>query len=389
MKIFSAQKINNKITIYFFGIKISFNTKKTKFIKNVFKTNHAKNALVVYIIEPFLGNLYYSHSNATEAYVGAEILSKIGYNVDVLNWTELRDESFYSNYDLVYGKVPAEAMFSTAKVIQYSGGTAHKNLNRPSILRAHEFYKKTGFNPSNSMCDCSNFGIGFAFADIMLGNDVVANSFKIDGLEQKLFPLDGFYFDVYDIDLDNKDFNESKKHFLWWGSRGAIHKGLDRVLDIFKQRSDLTLHVCGFKDNETEFFEYYKKELSNEIPNIINHGFVDIKSDSFKELMNKCSAVVSPSISEGGAIGIINVLANGGLIPIISKTSGLDAGHYGFMFEDLTEESVNSIVDKFLKLSSDEIKKLSMQVKTESREKYSIERYKNKLTEILKEILSD
>ena len=97
----------------------------------------------------------------------------------------------------------------------------------------------------------------------------------------------------------------------------------------------------------------------------------------------------SPSISEGGAIGIINVLANGCLIPIISKSSGLDVGQYGFMFEDLDEKTISSTIDNFLILSSDEIKKLSQQVKTESREKYSIEKYKNRLTEILKEILSD
>lgn len=390
MKIFSIENVLNRLIIYIFGIKISFRFRKTIFIKNYFKTKFQKNALLVYIIDPFLGNHYYCHSNATESYTAAQILSELGYNVDILDWTKTKPKEFYSKYDVVYGLVENEALFSGAKVINYFAGTPHKDLNKSSILRAYEFYKKTGLDPTKSLWLHENFRLAFSHANIFLGNEVVADSFKIDGIEQRLFPIDGFYFDVYDINLDEKDFTQAKNHFLWWGSTAAIHKGLDRVLDVFKQRKDLTLHICGFKNElETEFLKYYKKELNNEIPNIINHGFVDIKGDLFKEIMNTCAAVVSPSISEGGAIGIINVIANGGLIPIISKSSGLNVGQYGFMFEKLDAVTVNSMIDKFLNLNPNYIKKLSQQVKTETREKYSFENYKNNLTKILKEILED
>lgn len=389
MKLFSKSKNLNKTVINILGIKISYKTKIKKFLENVFKTNYKKKALIIYIINPFLGDHYYSHSNATESYIAAKTFSEIGYNVDVLSLTETKNKDFYSKYDVVYGKNIDHALFSGAKVIPYSGGTAHKNLNKRSIVRAAEFYKKSGLSPSKSMCDHNNFSLAFAYANILLGNNLVKDSFIIDGIEQNLYNIDGFYFDTYNIDIEKKDFNAAKKHFLWWGSRGAIHKGLDLTLNIFKQRPNLILHVCGFQENEKEFFEYYKKELSNEIPNIINHGFVDIKSNLFKELMNKCSSVISPSITEGGAIGIINIMANGGIIPIISTTSGLDVGHYGYMFDDLTENNINFMINKFLKSTPDEIKNLSIQVKTDAKEKYSIDKYKNRLKEILKEILND
>lgn len=387
--IFSIKKHLNKIMIKIFGVKITFHLPKTTLVKNYFKTNFKKNALVIYIVDPFLGYSHFAHSNATEGYIGAQILSSLGYNVDILDCQTEKDKDFHSKYDVVYGKARIQALFSGAKVIQYSGGTAHKDLNKPTLLRAHDFYKKSKLDPTKSIRFCENFILIFAYANIMLGNHVVANSYKIEGIEQKLFPIDGFYFDAYDIDINKKDFKSAKTHFLWWGSTGAIHKGLDLVLEIFKNRPDLTLHICGFKKIETEFYEYYKKELNNEIPNIINHEFVGINGDLFKKLMNQCASVVSPSISEGGAIGILNILANGGIIPIISEASGLDVGHYGFMFENLDIATINSMIDKFLMLNEFEMKNLSTQVKNETRERYSIDNHKNKLTEILKEILND
>lgn len=389
MKIFSIKKVLNKFTICIFGIKISFKTKKINFVKNFSHTNFPKNALIIHVIDPFLGHYYYSHSNATESYTAAQALSELGYNIDILDLNEVKNEEFYSKYDVVYGHNTLKALFSGTKVISYYAGMSQKNLNINYILRAYEFYKRTGLNPMKSMSGCLNFDLAFASASIILGNDIVEESFKLDGIEQKLFPIDGFYFDVYDINIEKKDFEQSKKHFLWWGSTAAIHKGLDLTIEVFKQRTDLTLHICGFKnEKETEFLNYYKKELSNEIPNIINHGFVDIKSDLFKDIMNKCSAVVSPSISEGGAIGVINVMANGGLIPIISKSSGLNVDHYGFMFDNLDISTINKMLDKLLAMNENNIKQLSQKIKTETREKYTLENYKNNLTGILREILN-
>lgn len=390
MKLFSITKILNKISIHIFGIKISFKIKPKNFIKNYFKTKHSKNALVVHIMDPFLGNYYYCHSNATEGYLAAEILSQLGYNVDVLNWATPREQDFYSKYDVVYGLNLFYALFSGPKIIPYSTGMNHKTFDNNSAQRAYEFYKKTGSNPTKSTLFNENYLHAFANGIIVLGNDIATDSYKIENVGQKLFHIDGFYFDVYDIDIEKKDFESAKTHFLWWGSTGAIHKGLDIVLDVFKQKKDLTLHVCGFKDEkEKEFLNYYENELCNEFPNIINHGFVDIKSDLFKEIMNKSTAIISPSLFESGAIGIINVMANGGIIPIISKASGLDVGHYSFMYENLDNNTIDTMIDKFLSLSSNDIKQLSLNVKTESRKKYSIENYKNKLARILKEILSD
>ena len=391
MKLFSYKRENGKIRLCFFGIKASLKTKPPQFIKNYFKTNYEKKALLVYVLDYFLGNKHICHSNATESYIAGETLSKLGYNVDILHWQEAYKTEFYSKYDVVYGKNLRNAIFSKAKVIPYSGGAALKNANKQSVERAYEFYKKAQVPALSSLCNTLSISRMFTYANIILGNNVTKDSFIIDGLEkeQNLYNIEAFYFDTYNIDLSRKDFKEARKHFLWWGSRGSIHKGLDLVIDVFKERKDLTLHICGFNQSETEFLEFYKEELTNKIPNIINHGFVNMESDLFKEIMNKCAALIFPSISEGGSPASLNVMANGGLIPIVSKNSGIDIEQYGFMLERLNIKTINLMIDKLLALNEDEIINLSTRVKNETRERYTIENYRNNLLKILKEILND
>jgi hypothetical protein len=42
--------------------------------------------------------------------------------------------------------------------------------------------------------------------------------------------------------------------------------------------------------------------------NIVMHGFVDIQSDEFKEVLAVCGLLLNPSLSESGAVAVLNVL---------------------------------------------------------------------------------
>ena len=46
----------------------------------------------------------------------------------------------------------------------------------------------------------------------------------------------------------------SRKHFLFLGgTRGAVHKGLDLLIDAFQQEPDLHLYICGKHHLEQDF----------------------------------------------------------------------------------------------------------------------------------------
>ena len=42
-----------------------------------------------------------------------------------------------------------------------------------------------------------------------------------------------------------KDFERARSAFLWFGSGGLVHKGLDLVLEAFAGLPDCRLFVCG------------------------------------------------------------------------------------------------------------------------------------------------
>ena len=69
-----------------------------------------------------------------------------------------------------------------------------------------------------------------------------------------------------------------RQNYLWFGSSGAIHKGLDLVLDAFHNLKDVNLHICGNIESEERFFEHYKTSLNNNA-NINYYGYVDINTD--------------------------------------------------------------------------------------------------------------
>lgn len=99
--------------------------------------------------------------------------------------------------------------------------------------------------------------------------------------------------------------------------------------------------------------------------------------------METCVSVVFPSVSEGGAPSVLTVMGNGGLIPIISKASGLDINKYGFEFDSINKDTLGKNIDKLLSYTDDELKNLSVQIQNETRERYTYTNYKNNLKKLI------
>ena len=57
----------------------------------------------------------------------------------------------------------------------------------------------------------------------------------------------------------NKNFNEARKHFLWFGGGGAILKGLDLVVETFASLPHLQLSIIGPASYEKSLRKYMQK----------------------------------------------------------------------------------------------------------------------------------
>ena len=141
--------------------------------------------------------------------------------------------------------------------------------------------------------------------------------------------------------------------FLWFGGAGAVHKGLDLVLDaVDESPSNFILDICGPIEKEKDFLILYENSFLKS--NIKFHGMIDVNSNEMQKLINRNSFIILPSCSEGMASSVITCMQFG-LIPIISKECGIDIKDHGILIEEITVLGVKKAIDKALGLNSEEV----------------------------------
>jgi hypothetical protein len=336
--------------------------RKRKKIKNYFKTQHSKNALLSYITQPFTKGQYFSHTNYFEAMSHAKILNELGYNVDVIDF-DYQGEIDFSKYDLlvgfgdVFNQYFESGINKKITTIYYGTGMHVCHQNHATLKRLKDMYLKKSIWLGKSIRyveKCWTYQTYLVDAMIILGNEVSIESYK-KFYNGKMFNIPAPFYKVVDAYELLKN-SKNAKSFLWFGSSGLIHKGLDLLLDFFSKRQDLRLHICGPIKNESDFEKVYYKELYK-TSNIITHGFVDVRSEKFKKILEDCSFLIFPSCSEGSAPSVIIAIGNGGLIPIITKETTISTG-YEIWIEDFTFEALEKAVNKALSLTDEEILQL-------------------------------
>jgi glycosyltransferase involved in cell wall biosynthesis len=378
-------KLQNTFSILKEEFRIAAKTIFKSPIINYYGTSFQKNALVSYISNPFRKNPDLSHTNSFEALEIGSALNAAGFNVDIADY-DYRGFINYSKYKLIFGfGNPLVNSFYNRKhkiVSVYYGTGMHINTqNYNSLIRIKEVYNKKGvFLPGSGRIVDKAWSIQTTLIDamVLLGNQEVTNSYT-PYFKGKTFNIPAMYLKVIDFNdiIASKNFNDARNHFLWFGSSGLIHKGLDLLLEIFSRRKDIYLHICGPLDNEPEFKIAYSDELNNK-ENIYYHGFVGLNSAFLEELLKKCAFVIFPSCSEGGSPAVLNICGNGGLIPLLSKEATIDVDDFGFIFNEITRNDIQSVIDTAIKMTDEEIKEKSIKcgniISTKnSRSNYSLE----------------
>jgi len=364
-------------------------------ISNYFKTHHKKNALISYITHPFNRGINLTHTNYTEAVEIAKVFHELSYNVDIVDY-DYEGNLDYNKYSVIFGfGEPLVNSFyhRNHKILTIYYGTGMHVIyqNYATLKRIEEVYKKKGkwLLESGRIVDKA-WSVQTSLADsiITLGNDEVVNSYQ-KYFSRKIYNIPVSYYKIFDSEeiLKNKNLKDAKKHFLWFGSSGLIHKGLDLLLEVFKELPNLNLHVCGPIDNEPKFKNCYHEELYN-YNNIHTYGYLNIQSKSFKDIISRCSFVIYPSCSEGEPSSIINVMIYG-LIPIVTDTAGIRIKDFGIGIKELTHESIKESVIKTVNLSEDEIEKRSLKCANDTVNNHSIEKYSYELKKALIDILEN
>jgi hypothetical protein len=346
----------NKLSLLFKLYKY-FNSRK---ISNYFKTKYSKNALLSYITYPFVKEQNLSHTNYFEAISHAKILNELGFNVDIIDYDYDRNVDF-SKYRVLVGFGEQftnyfNSGFTHMKTIYYGTGMHVCHQNNATLKRLKQVYQKKGIWLTKSTRYVEKtwtYQTMLVDAIIALGNDICKESYA-KYYNGPIFIIPAPFYKVLDgYEILSKKTKNSAKGFLWFGGAGLIHKGLDLVLEYFIEHPELTLHICGPIKNEPDFEKLYYKELY-QTPNIITHGFIDISSEHFKQILEECAFIIFASCSEGGGPSVITAIGNGALIPIITKETTIST-NFEVWIEDFTVEEIEKAVNKALSFSEDAI----------------------------------
>jgi glycosyltransferase involved in cell wall biosynthesis len=195
-----------------------------------------------------------------------------------------------------------------------------------------------------------NFAIENADCATVLGNDFTIGTYRYANKTMHRVPISAPM--LYDWPAE-KNFEQSRKHFLWLGSTGFVHKGLDLLLEAFAATPEYHLTVCGPLSKEKEFTRAYQEMLYG-LPNIHTEGWVDVTSSKFLEIAKRCIALVYPSCSEGGGGSVINCM-HAGLIPIVSREASVDVDGFGMVLEDCTIEAIQRAVQALAELPVEQL----------------------------------
>jgi glycosyltransferase involved in cell wall biosynthesis len=320
-------------------IRLGYRVSKKDIVKNVFSTNNSKKALLCYITSPYKNGQSRSHTNFLECATWAELLSENEFNVDVTDWMEQLPQDVYHQYSLIagLGRPFRDSFFNEGAELRkhvFYGTMAYPLFSNALALdRVCDLRKSTGrFFLDSCRLVPESFQVSTRLSDrlIILGNDFTKNTYREALPKNDIVAINLFYHRVDATEaLASANWAERKRNILWFGSGGLVHKGLDIAIECARRVPYLKLHVCGPLVEE----KFSQTFLSNIPSNVQLHGFVDIDSQKFLEILSTCGAVLHPSLSEGQAGSVITVCGNGGLIPIITKQTGLDTNGLGFEFD--------------------------------------------------------
>jgi len=364
---------------------------------NYFGDDYPENVLISYITRPFRKGIDLSHTNSAEVLEIAKVFRSLSFKVDIADYNY---EGFldYDKYNVIFGFGEPLVNSYTCPVkkriirIYYGTGMHVIVQNNNTLRRIEEVYRKKGIwlTESGRIVEKTwSQQTNIVDAMIVLGNDRVKESYR-KFYDKNIFILSPSFYKIFDFKeiIDNKDFSEAKRNFIWFGGRGLIHKGLDLLLEAFKTIPDFHLHICGPTNSETEFRKIYQKELY-ETPNVHSYGFIKIDSPLFRQLTHKCAFIINPSCSEGGGAAVLNISGNGGLIPIISGETSIDVHDYGFIIKSLSVEEIKNSVQAATLLTNEELREKSLLWAKYLAEKNSIEAYSKNIKRHLQTILNE
>ena len=358
-------------------------------LKNVNHDRYVKRCLLVYITRPFkMKEISNRHQNFWQTKELARLLGGFQYRVDVIDYQNPYTRP-RGKYDLVIGLIPRDIdvysihLKKDAKKIAYLTSSNLEFSSKSEQERLDELYARRGVRllPRRQGGAISKQIETFDGA-LFFGNDYNLRSYACFKMPPVYYIANNGYEYGFPIKYD-----KNPKKFLYFGSAGHVHKGLDLLLEIFSQESfPCELYVCGAIESETDFVAEYAKELYH-TPNIHTMGFVDVYSSEFERLANECAFSILPSCAEGQAGSVVTSMS-AGILSIVSKVCGYGPDEV-ILLPDCRKSTIQEYILKYSKADKTWLMEQSKLALQNARDKYSRQSFTKSVQDALTSILKE
>ncbi len=350
-----------------------------------------RRALVSYITHPFSiprsDPRFYRHINIWHAEEIVRSLNRLGFIVDVIDY---RDTGFVPQkpYDLFLGHGGvnftgiASRLPPAARKIYFSTGSYWQFHNQAEQQRFADLKQRRGIDlPADRYIhNGEEQALQVADAIFAIGNQATRETYRqFDNVY--MLPITTLYDDR--VEWFPKDYDQGRKQFLYYAGGGAVHKGLDLILEAFSG-TDFHLWVCG--RIEADFERAYTREL-HEMKNIHLARLIQPRGCRYYELTRRCNYALLASCSEGSAHSVVECM-NQGLIPAVTRASGIDIDSYGRLLEPPTVGEIRRAVEELAGLSPEQCRQQSESARQAALTVYAEQAFSSHLDSAFEAILT-
>ncbi|MDD3531293.1 MAG: glycosyltransferase [Candidatus Pacebacteria bacterium] len=322
------------------------------------------------------------HSNMWECREIANIFLRLGYTVDVIDWFDYQfvpheRYDYFIDLGLQMRRIGGRLNADCVKVFHTT--TSHWRFNNAAErerLAALAARRGAELKPRRLLAE--SFGVEDADFCTLIGNGATESTYAFANKKMHRIPVSTARTHPFP---DKRDIERAKKNFIWLGGVGAVHKGLDLVLEAFALMPEYHLTVCGDVATETDFADEYRRELY-ETENITYRGRVDIGGDAFSALANTAIAAINPSCAEGQSVTAIDCM-HAGLIPVLTAETGVDTGDFGVRIDEPTVDGIVRVVRTIAAMENDELVRRSREAWKYARKNNTRERFSEEFTKFV------
>lgn len=383
--------------------RLELSVKLTKVVHGVYQTNlnldlmnaRQKRLLLCYISVADVDFSKITHAVYHQANQMIKTFIDLGFCIDVCLCTdEMAFERLrHRRYDIIVGQGSLYTRF--CKELDIPLRILLVTENAPTVVerkyaeRIHDFHHR---HPDvDYSCDVAR---NTFLTDEMFSSSAIAiaiamqSSYNLQEMSiyfQKLYTINGnAIFNVnyqFREEVVRQSVRMSKNRFLWFGSAGLIHKGVDLLVDAFRQLPQYSIDFYGLSPMELPLFNQIKAD------NTVNCGCINVQSEAFiGEVVHRHCFLLFPSCSEGMSTAVATCMAHG-IIPVVTRECGFAEHEAILIIDDWHVDALKRKVIELSQMNDDQVLHLRRKAYSYARQTFSLRIFNDTFKTIMEDVM--